>query len=76
MWDLSSQRGIELLSPELEARILSTTSLDHQGGLSHHASDKYRLGVFYLEIFFKSAFIAFLDYEKWGSYCFLLCLGY
>ena len=50
MWDLGSQRGIELLSPELE--VLSTTSLDHQGGLSHHASDKYCLGVFYLEIFF------------------------
>lgn len=74
MWDLSSQRGIELLSPELE--VLSTTSLDHQGGLSHHASDKYCLGVFYLEIFFKSTFITFLDSKKWGSYCFLLCLGY
>ena len=76
MWDLSSRRGIELLSPALEARVLCTTSLDYQGDLSHHASDKYPLGVFNLEISFESTLIAFLDYEKWGSYCFLLCLGY
>lgn len=70
MWDLNSRRGIELVSPALKARVLSTTSLDHQGDLFHHASDKYPLGVFYLEIFFKSTFIAFLDYEKWGKLLF------